>query len=76
MNTPHPSSDAPSKPSRSGHLDLNAAAFSGLFEQIPESAYTRESLLSASVEGAPASHFLQLAKENGHLEKVPGAVWW
>jgi len=75
MNTPHPSSDAPSKPSRSGHPDLNAAASSGLFEQIPESAYTRESLLSALVEGAPASHFLQLAKENGHLEKVPGAVW-
>lgn len=73
MNTPQPAPDSQSKNQRSSHIDLNAAAANGSFEQIPESAYTRETLLPAAVEGQ--AHFLQIAKDSGHLEKVPGAVW-
>jgi hypothetical protein len=75
MNTPNTASDSPSKTSRSGHPDLHAAASSGLFEQIPEAVYTREVLLPPSVEGQEHPHFLETAKQSGHLEKVPGAVW-
>jgi hypothetical protein len=75
MNTPHPASDSSSKPSRSGTPDLHAAAASGLFEQIPEATYTREALLPSQAEGTSPVHFLQIAKESGHLEKVPGTVW-
>jgi hypothetical protein len=75
MNTPQPASDSQSKPSRSGHPDLQAAASSGHFERIPEATYTREVLLPPTIEGEPHPHFLQTAKQAGRLEAVPGTVW-
>jgi hypothetical protein len=54
---------------------FGAAALGGHLDQIPESAFTRASLLTPETASGHTVHFLEIARACGKLEQVPGLVW-
>ena len=62
------------------HMNLiGSAAAGGHFDQFGESFFsitaTTETLLPSDFSAENQVHFIQVAHANGHLTRVPGAVW-